>query len=188
MALEKLGVEVSEEEVQRLMGDFAKFRRNLSQIQDPCVIIPGCRRIIPVNDFFKPSEEESLYWEELSEFRTRTKYGPAVKRALFRGAGPSAFGFDGLFEILLETLVKQNKMSFHQEKGVYLINEGGIPVHYPDGFDPYGRSSNDVNFYYPRLEGDAISYAKFFHDSRSLSIVTKVIEKVQGHKNIYAVD
>ncbi len=158
-----IGVSTSEEELQRL-------KESSDQNLPPLVLDFVKKRIILPNEFFTRYQPHSLYWQELAELR---RIGDSI---LYRNLGNN--GYDGLLDFLLGKLVGGGIMTLAPEPdiGDCLINGQGIPVEYRDGNDPHGRAAFSTKTYFPRLEADAVEYARNFNTG--ISRISRLVQIV----------
>ncbi len=144
------------------------LRRKLDDIRDnsfsePCILDFVQGRIFSPNEFFSRNGPSSLHWKDIAAFSLY----PGDEGVFYRNMGGNGTNnFNGFFTSLLDKLVLENKMGKSEfltpSPRDYLIDGRGIYVErHPREGDSMGNPM--VNSYYPRLEEDAIEYAKAFN-------------------------
>lgn len=150
-----LGRVISVDEYQRRLDD--------KSLTEPCAFDFRSRRIFLLEDFFNKTGPESLYWKDIASLELFSgSSGVCYKNLGGRGQN----NFYVFFGKLLDDIVGRglmSKMEYPDEivPGDYLIDGRGIAVRRcPEEGDSMGNPM--CNFYYPRLEADALEYARAF--------------------------
>ncbi|MFA5259188.1 MAG: hypothetical protein WC402_03875 [Candidatus Pacearchaeota archaeon] len=130
---------------------------------EPCILDFNQGRIFSPDEFFNNSGPTNLNWEDIAAFSIYS----GDENVFYRNMGQGySNGFNGFFASLLDKLVLDGKMRKDEfltpSAGDYLIDGRGIYVERsPIEGDSMGNPM--VNAYYPRIEIDAVEYAKAFN-------------------------